>query len=58
MTRKRLNRLRRKYNASRRVLRGWQAIRWNQQIEIANDEYASADEHDYAWRAFARYFKV
>lgn len=43
MTRKRLSRVRRKYNASRRVHRGWQPKRWD---VLLTD---NADDPEYSW---------
>lgn len=55
MTRKRLTRIRKQWNASRRILRGWQHMRWDVLMDIvaAHPEVA---ERERQLRCIARQF--
>lgn len=47
MTRRRLKRLVRRYNADRRVLRGWQGKRWD--VLVAEAYVAGLSDAEYEW---------
>ena len=58
MTRRRLTRLRRKYNANRRIDRGWTPKQWNR---LCTDSWAQRiDDEEYEWwlRYTARVFEA